>query len=437
MSDPTWSQARRLQSWPPPSLSRAIADAGSAEASPTFVARQPIYDRAMEVYGYELLFRATNEDEAATIADLNEATASTIVTTFADIGLEALVGGRMCFVNVTREFILNDFVPLLPVGRVGLEISREVASDPNVALRLSELAEMGYIVVLHNFVMRPDSAPLLALAHMVKLDAHSFTDDQLRDQVRELSAHRVKLVAERIEDYAQFERCRAAGFEYFQGFFFCQPKTVTGKGIPSNRLAQVQLMAALQKPDVELEELDAVISRDLGVSYRLLRWINSAYFSLPRKVSSVHEALVLLGVRNVRSWAMLVTLAGLDDTPTELTRTAMLRAKMCELLAQALARPDTESYFTAGLFSVIDAFMNMRMVDVLAELPLAPGLHAALLEREGPLGEVLDWVTAYERGEFAALGEPVPSADRILRDAYVAALRYADETCGSVAPAGE
>src|ERR671936_2816629 len=161
MSDPTWSQARRLQSWPPPSLSRAIADAGSAEASPTFVARQPIYDRAMEVYGYELLFRATNEDEAATIADLNEATASTIVTTFAYIGLEALVGSRMCFVNVTREFILNDFAPLLPAGRVAFEMTREIASDPDVAVRLGELGEMGYTVVLDDYVARPDSEALL------------------------------------------------------------------------------------------------------------------------------------------------------------------------------------------------------------------------------------------------------------------------------------
>jgi EAL and modified HD-GYP domain-containing signal transduction protein len=428
-----WSQARRLESWPPPSLSRALADAGSAAASPTFVARQPIYDARMEVYGYELLFRAADESWAD-VENADEATASTIVTTFGDIGLDALVGGRMCFVNVTREFILNDFVPLLPVGRVGLEMPRDTAADPDVAAKLGELAEMGYMIVLDDFVMRPDSAPLLELAHMVKLDAHSFTDEQLRDQIQAIAAHKVKLIGERIESYEQFDRCKAAGLGFFQGYFFCQPKTVAGKGIPTNRLAQVQLIAALQNPEVTLEELDAVISRDLGVSYRLLRWINSAYFSLPRKVNSVHEALVLLGARNVRSWAMLVTLAGLDDTPTELTRTAMLRGKMAELVAHELERPDTEAYFTVGLFSVIDAFMNMRMEDVLAELPLGPDVSLALLRRVGPMGEVLEWVTAYERGEFEALGEPVAAADRILRDAYVRALRFADDACGSVTP---
>ena len=177
----------------------------------------------------------------------------------------------MCFVNVTREFILNDFVPLLPVGRVGLEMPRDIAADPEVSAKLSELGEMGYIIVLDDFVMRPDSERLLELAHMVKLDAQSFTDEQLRDQIESIAAHKVKLVGERIESYEEFDRCKAAGIGFFQGYFFCQPKTVAGKGIPSNRLAQVQLIAALQNPDVDLEELDAVISRDLGVSYRLLR----------------------------------------------------------------------------------------------------------------------------------------------------------------------
>ena len=135
---------------------------------------------------------------------------------------------------------------------------------------------------------------------------------------------------------------------------------------------------------------------------------------------TITEASALLKQRQVSS--------------VELTRTAMLRGKMAELVAHELERPDTEAYFTVGLFSVIDAFMNMRMEDVLAELPLGPDVSAALLRRAGPMGEVLEWVTAYERGEFEALGEPVAAADRILRDAYVRALRFADEACGSVTP---
>lgn len=425
MIERAWSEARRLESWPPPSLSRAIASAGSGESSPSFVARQPIYDRLLDVYAYELLFRAGDVDHADVVDD-ESATASTVVTTFADIGLDSLVGGRCGFVNATRDFIMRGFVTLLPAGRVALELHRSDALDPEVLEELRRLSGLGYSIALDDFVMREDSLPLLEVAHFVKLDVQAFTRDQLAEQVADLEPHKVKLIAAKIEDHHTFEFCKQSGFEYFQGYFFCQPKTVAGRGIPSNRLTQMKLMAVLQDPDCELEDLDRAISNDLGVSFRLLRWINSAYFSLPRKVSSVREALMLLGVRNVRSWALLMTLAGIDDQPSELIRTAMTRAKMCELVAQALDRPNPDAHFTVGLFSVVDAFMNMRMQDVLSELPLSPGVSAALLDQSGPLGEVLSWVLTYERGHFECLA-PSPQADLMLRDAYLVALRFADE----------
>jgi c-di-GMP phosphodiesterase len=425
MIERAWSEARRLESWPPPSLSKAIASAGSGESSPSFVARQPIYDRGLDVYAYELLFRSGDVDHADVLDD-EVATASTVVTTFADIGLDALVGGRSGFVNATREFVMRGFVTLLPAGRVALELHRTEALDPAVMAELRRLSALGYTIALDDFVMREDSLPLLEVAHFVKLDVQAFTRDQLADQVARLELCKVRLIASKIEDHHTFEFCKQVGFDYFQGYFFCQPKTVAGRGIPTNRLAQMRLMAVLQDPDCPLEEMERAISNDLGVSFRLLRWINSAYFSLPRTVSSVREALMLLGVRNVRSWALLMTLAGIEDQPSELIRTAMTRAKMCELVAQALDRPNADAHFTVGLFSVVDAFMNMRMQDVLSELPLSPDVSAALLDQSGPLGEVLAWVLTYERGRFECLA-PAPQADAMLRDAYVVALRFADE----------
>jgi EAL and modified HD-GYP domain-containing signal transduction protein len=435
MDENGWSLARRLQSWPPPSLSRAIADAGSSDASPTFVARQPIYDRLLDVFGYEMLFRGADV-ETADFTDDNAATASTIVTTIADIGLEALVGNRICFVNVTREFILSEFATLLPADRVALELGRMDALDLDVRAKLAELREKGYRVVLDDFVLRDDSEPLLEVADMVKLDALSFSDQQLSDQAHELASRGIRLVAERIENHEAFDRCKEAGFELFQGYFFCQPKTVTGKGVPAGRLAQVELVAALQSPDVELEELDAVISRDLGVSYRLLRFINSAYFSLPRRVDSVHDAIVLLGSRNVRSWAMLLTLAEIDDQPSELVRVAMVRAKMGEQIAAALGTVDPEAAFTVGLFSVLDALMSMRMEDVLAELPLSADVSQALLTGEGLLGELLTWVLTYERGRFESLAGGSPAGDVILRDADLDAGWWGGDACSATTAVG-
>jgi c-di-GMP phosphodiesterase len=413
----TCSEARRIASWPPPSLARAIETGATGESAPSFAARQPIYDRALGVHAYELVFRA---------GDTEVAIAGTVVTSFADIGLDALVGGRPGFVNVTRDFVMHGLATLLPAGRVALELHHPDVLDPQVLAELTRLSGLGYTIVLDDFVMRDDSRPLLEVAHYLKLDVQAFTPDQLAEQVAGLKPYNVKLIATGIDDHTTFEFCNEAGFDYFQGYFFCRPRAVAGNGIPANRLAQMRMMAVLHDPDCELDALEHAICNDLGLSIRLLRWINSAYFLLPRKVSSVREALMLLGVRNVRSWALLMTLAGIEDQPGELIRTAMMRAKMCELVAQALDRADADAHFTVGLFSVVDAFMNTSMRDVLSELPLSPEVSDALLERSGHLGEVLDWVLTYERGRFECL-TPSPRADAVLRDAYVVALRFADE----------
>ena len=417
MIEGTWSEARRIESWPPPSLARAVESAGTGEPSPSFAARRPIYDRALDVHAYELLFRA---------GDAGHATAESVVTSFADIGLDALVGGRSGFVSVTRDFVMHGLVTLLPAGRVALELHRADAVDAQVLAELERLGGLGYTIVLDGFVMRDDSLPLLEVADYVKLDARNLSRDELAAQVAELEPYDVELIAAGIEDHPTFELCKEAGFDYFQGDFFCRPRTVAGHGIPANRLAQMRLLALLQDPDRELDDLERAISDDPGLSDRLLRWINSAYFLLPRKVGSVREALMLLGVRNVRSWALLMTLAGIEDQPGELIRTAMTRAKMCELVAQALDRPDADAHFTVGLFSVVDAFMDTSMRDVLSELPLPADVSDALLAGSGHLGEVLDWVLTYERGHFERLA-PSPRADAVLRDAYVVALRFADE----------
>ena len=336
------------------------------------------------------------------------------------------MGNRSGFVKVTRDFVMQGLVTLLPAGRVTLELHSSDLLDPGLLAELRRLGELGYMIALDDFVMREDSLPLLKVAHYVKLDVQGYTREQLAEQVAELKPHNVKLIAARIEDHHTLEFCKETGFDFFQGYFFCRPRTVAGHGIPANRSAQMSDGGRAENPDCELDDLERAISNDLGLSFRLLRWINSAYFLLPRKVSSVREALTLLGVRNVRSWALLMTLAGIEDPPSELIRTAMTRAKMCELVAQALDRPDTDAHFTVGLFSVVDAFMNTCMQDVLSELPLSPEVSEALLERSGHLSEVLDWVLAYERGHFECL-TPSPRADAVLRDAYVVALRFADE----------
>lgn len=418
MDRAVWSKARRLQSWPAPALQRAIAERTAPEQAARIVTRHPILDRRLAVAGYELRVEDAAADETA-------AAAAAIVSTLADIGLDTLVGARMAWVPVTRSLLTGGSVRLLPADRCVIQVTRAVAGGPGAVEHLRDLRAAGFRVALTDFVARGDSLGLLALADAVKLDAPALTADQIEQQVSLLSANGVETVFSGVDDHAVYDTCAAAGANGFQGSFFCEPRAVAGRGIPAGRRAQMDLVIALRESDGGLERLERAIRSDVGVGYRLLRFANSAYFSLPRRVGSVHEALVLLGYERVRNWALLMTLSGMNDQPAELTRVATVRAHMCEQLARALRRPDPEAHFTAGLFSVIDAFMGMRMVDVLDSLPLTPELAAALRDCDGPLGDVLSWVLRYEAGAERPAGAPA-EAVALLSGTYLEALRFAD-----------
>ena len=420
MDRAVWTNARRLQSWPAPALSQAIAQKGSSPATTRFVSRHPIHDRELRAAGYELRFHGDTQS-----GDETSAAASAIVSTVADIGLDSLVGNRRAWLSATRTLICSDSLVLLPADRVTIQISRAVAGGPDMPSHLTRLRKLGYRIALTDVVVRAEVLPLLDLVDAVKIDVSGLSDEQLAGQIEMLAGRGLEVVAEGLESRDRYNACVATGFDRFQGDFFCEPHAIAGRGVPAGRIAQMQLLSALENPNAGLEELEDAIRLDVGVGFRLLRFINSAHFSLPRRVNSVHEALVLLGVNNVRNWAVLMTLSSMDDQPVELTRTATTRAQMCERLARRLGRPDPEAYFTAGLFSVLDAFMGMQMEDALASLPLAEPLNDALLRCEGPLGEVLGWVLRYESGDEPPNGAPA-SASELLGRAYLEALQFAD-----------
>ena len=254
-----------------------------------------------------------------------------------------------------------------------------------------------------DFEYAPGTEPLLEIADIVKIDVLNLSPSQVEEQVRIVRPYDAVLLAEKVETTEHYEFCKDLGFDLFQGYFLCRPNVLGGHRIPANRLATLRLLAKLQDPHVELEALEKIIREDLSLSYKLLRLINSAYYGLPQKVESIKQTLVLLGLHHIRAWVSLLTLSSLDDKPDELMATAMIRAKMCEQLAERAGILSADVYFTAGLFSTLDALLDMSMEDIMEQLPLAAELTAALLDREGSMGMALDCVVAYERGEWDAV----------------------------------
>ena len=366
-----------------------------------YVGRQPIFDRTLNVYAYELLYRPANLQEQSKVKGCGDcATTLTIINTFVEIGLERLVRNKRAAFNLTETFLLEENrIPFTP-QQVILEILEDIPVTAPLISAVKRLSEAGYTIALDDYIYNPAHAPLLHLADIVKIDLTLLDKAGIEQHVRELRQYDVKLLAEKIETPQEYTMCVNLGFDYFQGFFLSHPQTIAAEKMPANRLTILNLLAVLQNPDSENEELAEAINTDVTTSYKLLKMINSAAFNLPRKVESIQHGVMLLGRRKLSSWATMMALSNLNDRPVEILRSAMIRAKMCELLAETAGIRQAESYFTVGLFSALDLIMQQPLHKLLAPLPLSSEIVAALLNHEGILGEALTCAMAYEVGDW-------------------------------------
>src|SRR3954464_3346970 len=393
-----------------------------------FIARQPIFDRDLEVNGYELLFRGANEN-VAIVSDHDEATSTVVVNAFTEIGLDNVVGDRRAWINVSRDFLLGGFARALPRSRVVLELLEDQQVDDELLETLADHRSHGYEIALDDFAGNEELLPVLDHVDIVKVDLLGRDPAAIEEDVDRLARHSLTLLAEKVETREEHERCQELGFDLFQGYFFCKPERMEARSVAPNRVTMLQLVAALQDPRTEIKELETLVSRDVALSYRLLRYINSAFFGLRREIDSIQRALMLLGTANVKRWATLSIFAGVEDKPRELIETALVRARFCELAGD---EGNGDRLFTLGLFSVIDALMDAPMETVLDTMPFPDEMRSALIDHSGPDGELLEAALSFERGEFK------PPTDRF-GSAWIESMAWAtnaaDELFGSAVPA--
>jgi len=385
------------------------------------VARQPIFDRRLEVVGYELLFRA-GDATTAVVADPERATATVVLNSFTELGLERVVGARPAWINVSRDFVLHGFATSVPPDLVLLEILEDELIDDELVTAITALKQQGHRFALDDFHYTPSAEPLLQLVDVVKLDLLALGRDNLADEIARLRPYGVSLLAEKLEAQEDFAYCLNAGCDLFQGYFFCRPELVQGRRVDANRLSLLRLLAALQDPSIELADLERTIALDVSLSYRLLRYINSAFFGLRQEVRSVGQALALLGMERLKQWAALSIFTSIEVKPAELSLIALIRARFCELAFRHASGANASELFTLGLFSVIDALMDLPMEEVLERIPFPQDMRLALITHEGPKGRLLDCVTALERGDFEQAEALVPDAG----DLYASALAWAN-----------
>ena len=388
------------------------------------VARQPIYDAGMAVVAYELLYRDSSEALKAEFGNPRNATLAVIANAL-EIGLDRLAGGLPVHINFSGEMLLQESpLPLQP-ERVVIEVLETVTADAAVLASLVKLRSLGHRIALDDYEPKATTSALLAVADIVKIVISGKTAQQLTPQVRDLKSRGLELIAEEVETLEQFESCLELGFDGFQGHFLQHPQTFHAQRMPTSRLGLLRLVAALSKEVDSLEEIEQLISQDVSMPYRLLRCINSSYYNLPRRVDSIHQAIVILGLDNLRRLCMLVALQNIDDRPPNLFVTALTRARMCEQLGRLAGVKDTGAYFISGLFSMLDAITGVPLPELVDDLPLTKPVENALLTEAGDLGAALLCARAYERGAWHLVGfGELPLS--LIRAAYVDAVFWAE-----------
>jgi len=405
---------------------RTDAAATPATQNDVFVARQPIYDSAMAVMAFELLYRPSPSATKARITDPRQATLEVISSAALEIGLDRLSGGQPVHINFPMELLVD--VPDLPLppNLVVIEVLEDVRAEKAVIEGIRKLRARGHRIALDDYSPHISDPRLLEFADIVKLEITHPPAGELAKLVAELKPRGVQLIAENVETPEDFESCVALGFTGFQGYFLQHPQTFRAKRVPSSRLSTLRLVASLSNEQYAIDEIELLISQNVSMSYHVLRCINSSYYNLARKIDSIRQAIVILGVDHLRQLCSLLCLQGFDDRPPSLFLNAMTRARMCEQLGRLGGAKDTGAFFITGLFSLLNAMTGMPTQKIVEELPLSPAVSRALVAGEGDLGKALKCTRAYERAawDHVTYGNLSPA---LIRAAYVDALFWAEQ----------
>jgi len=346
------------------------------------------------------------------------------------VGLEELVGSSLAHLPLSREVLVALGVPPVRPDRVMLRIAYDTALDPDVAATIDALTGRGYALSLHELPGPDFDASLLNRFGTVEVDFTTWDEDDAREVVSRIKGGRATALGTGLLDYDKFEVAKSLGYELFSGSFYASRHRARVRKIPIGEMGTLVSLAALQGGSATIEDLEQVIDRDVGLSVKLLRYINSAYVGMRGSITSIRQAVMMLGSRGVSRWALLVALTGGPSTPRELSVVGLTRARMCELLGSERQDVAGDQLFTVGLLSVADALLDVPLETIVDELPLADEVSAALLRRAGPAGVILDAVVSYQQGDFDAA--TLQSLSRGIASSYRDALGWAVETVAAL-----
>jgi c-di-GMP phosphodiesterase len=388
------------------------------------LARQPIVDGRLAVMGYELLYRKNAVATQADVIDDVGATAQVISASLFELGMKHLVGTSKAFIHFPRAYLLSPSGIPINKENIVIEVVESAGFDAVLLSSLRHWVKAGCSIALDGFTFHSKMTPFVELADYIKLDVQALGHDSFHKQVEALRGFDVKIIAEKVETWEDYQFCRLLGVEYFQGYFFEKPEVVSSKAAKVNSMTLLQLMSSLLNTStLSVDELERIVSQDAGLVHKLLRYLNSPMTGLVASVDSVRLAIMLIGVEKLKSLTNLLLMSEMVGDRHVLLEQIMVRAKHAELFAQSRGYNNQDKYFLAGMLSMIDVCTGMKLDEVLGELPLPSEFINAIVYRSGRVGNALDLVEHYSSGH--TINSPQDLED--LKKTYLDAIKWTDE----------
>lgn len=369
----------------------------------TYIARQPIFNQNLKIYGYELLFRSSSQAGSFGNVDADLATSRIIMESFQTMGIDKITGRKPAFVNFTGTLLHENIATLFPKELLIIEILETVNPSPEIVAICRDLCNKGYILALDDFYYRPELDPLIKMSKIIKFDFMLFTPEENMRMLKYIDTKGKLLLAEKIETQGMFDLAVRLGFSLFQGYFFSKPVTMTSKNLAPLKINYLTLLKAMNtEDDMDFDRISRIIRNDVALSHKLLRMANSAYYGMRSEITDIKRALAVLGAKEIRKWIYLLTFMELGPgKPDELIKMSMIRGYFMEKLAKPCHLSSSEdNLFLTGLFSLIDVLMDQPMGIALADIPLASEVRDALLEHTGRLFDLLQMVVSLEKGAW-------------------------------------
>ncbi|SHO51577.1 EAL and HDOD domain-containing protein [Anaerocolumna xylanovorans] len=370
-----------------------------------YIARQPIFNRKMKVYGYELLYRQSNNNYFEG-ADDDQATTTLINDSFSVFGFQELIEQTRGFINFSQNLILGELAYMLPKDQVVIEILERVEPNEKVIEACKKLKEKGYILALDDFVLEQytkDYLPLIEMADIIKVEFPAIKGDGIQ-KIIDKFGRRITFLAEKVETREEHQRAMNMGFKLFQGYYFSKPVMENLKDIGALNVNLVRIMNVLNIEPIDYDKIAEIIQQDVGLSYKFLKMSNSVYYGARYQIKSIKQGLLFMGFDEIKRWIYLMMLRGVQCIDNaELVKNSIVRGKMLSLLAKELQIKDESDYFIGGMFSSIDVLMNTSMDKALIGLPLSMDVREALLGKKNQFRWYLDTVLALEQANWEQL----------------------------------